>query len=166
MRTKLVLLLFLSASAAAPAQAGSFAQDVSGATGPVILVAAVLPALSGSHSGLARAARRSDGQLVALAVTALIKDTVHEWRPDQSDRKSFPSGHTSAAFPAAGSLAAEHPEQKWLYLGLAAVVGWSRVELDKHYWRDVAAGAALGYASGRWSSHSSEGILIGQVFRW
>jgi len=165
MKTKFavsVLLMLL----VVPAEAGSFAEQVSGAARPVIAIAAALPALGGSHHGLAKAARRCDAQLVAMILTSLIKDSVREWRPDRSDRRSFPSGHTSAAFALAGSLAREHPKHKWLYIGLASLVGWSRVELDKHHPYDVAAGAALGYACGRWSSGSEDGILVGKVFRF
>jgi len=162
-RLALTVVLVL---AAVPAGAASFAQVVSDATKPVITIAAALPAFSRSHRGLAAASRRYDAQLVTMVATSLVKDTVHEWRPNRSDRKSFPSGHASAAFALAGSLAEEHPKHKWLYIGLASVVGWSRVELRKHHWHDVAAGAALGYACGKWSSGSEDGVLVGKVFKW
>lgn len=161
-----LLLLLACFSLIAPAQAGTFSEDVSDATFPLIGLASVLPVVSGSDSATAKAARRYDGVIVAIAVTSLIKETVHEWRPDRSDARSFPSGHTAAAFALAGALSEEKPKQKWLYLGLAALVGWARVDSDKHYWHDVVAGAAIGYSSGRWSAASGDGILIGRVFRF
>jgi membrane-associated phospholipid phosphatase len=56
---------------------------------------------------------------------------------------SFPSGHASAAFTAAGVLAPGDP--LWpLYYGIAAVVASSRVYVKIHHASDVVAGAALG----------------------
>lgn len=33
-----------------------------------------------------------------------LEGSLSEWRPDHSDRKSFPSGHTSVSFAAAATL--------------------------------------------------------------
>jgi undecaprenyl-diphosphatase len=56
---------------------------------------------------------------------------------------SFPSGHASSAFTAAGVLAQGDP--LWpLYYGLAVVVASSRVYVKIHHASDVVAGAALG----------------------
>lgn len=73
--------------------------------------------------------------------------------------KSFPSGHTMAAFTGAGLVCAHH-EQLPLYgrgtyaivCGLAvagaATSGVSRIVSDNHYATDVLAAAAVGLASG------------------
>ena len=164
MKIKLIVLL-LFISILSPVYAGTFAEQVGDLTAPTIGIAAILPACGGSD-GLATAARRVDGVLVALALTDLLKNTIHEARPDRSDNESFPSGHTAAAFAIASVLSEEHPKQKWFFLGLAALVGWSRVESDKHHWRDVLAGAAIGFTCGRWSVESDRGILIGRIYRW
>jgi undecaprenyl-diphosphatase len=56
---------------------------------------------------------------------------------------SFPSGHASAAFTAAGVLSQGDP--LWpVYWGLAAVVSSSRVYVKMHHASDVIAGAAIG----------------------
>ncbi len=56
---------------------------------------------------------------------------------------SFPSGHSSSAFTAAGILSQSDP--LWpVYYGLAAVVASSRVYVKMHHASDVVAGAALG----------------------
>lgn len=56
---------------------------------------------------------------------------------------SFPSGHASAAFTAAGVLAQGDP--LWpLYYGIAVVVASSRVYVRIHHASDVVAGAAMG----------------------
>lgn len=57
---------------------------------------------------------------------------------------SFPSGHASSAFTAAGVLSAHDPALKPIYYGIAAVVATSRVHVQVHHASDVIAGAALG----------------------
>ena len=61
-------------------------------------------------------------------------------RPQTS---SFPSGHASAAFAAAGVLSQGDP--LWpVYYGVAVVVASSRVYVKMHHASDVIAGAAIG----------------------
>lgn len=78
-------------------------------------------------------------------MTDALKHTVREERPDGSDHKSFPSGHTSQSFAAAGTL---HKRYGW-EIGIpahavAAFVGVARVKARKHYVHDVLVGAAIG----------------------
>lgn len=82
-------------------------------------------------------------------ITEGLKRAVGEERPDHSNHSSFPSGHASAAFAMATTLAEYHPNKKWLAYGAASAISWSRVELNRHYWHDVVAGAALGYFTAR-----------------
>lgn len=73
-------------------------------------------------------------------------------------RGSLPSGHTAMAFAFATSLSDEI-RNPWVSAGLytaAGAVGWSRINDDRHWLSDVAAGAVLGiasakFASGRWT---------------
>ena len=75
-----------------------------------------------------------------------------------SGRGSLPSGHTAMAFALATSLA-DDIHRPWATVGLytaATAVGWSRINDDRHWLSDVAAGAVLGiasakFASGRWT---------------
>ena len=75
-----------------------------------------------------------------------------------SGRGSLPSGHTAMAFALATSLA-DDIQRPWATVGLytaATAVGWSRMNDDRHWLSDVAAGAVLGiasakFASGRWT---------------
>ncbi len=57
---------------------------------------------------------------------------------------SFPSGHATTAFAAAVILAAWHPRRAGTFLGVAALVGLSRIVLGAHFPSDVLAGALLG----------------------
>ena len=61
-----------------------------------------------------------------------------------ADRFSFPSGHTAAAFVMASLLCVFYPPVMLLALGLAVMVGLSRVLLGVHYPSDILAGATLG----------------------
>jgi membrane-associated phospholipid phosphatase len=71
-----------------------------------------------------------------------VEPRPHELR--QPLTSSFPSGHASAAFTAAGVLAERDPALRPIYYGLATVVATSRVHVQIHHASDVIAGAALG----------------------
>jgi membrane-associated phospholipid phosphatase len=66
-------------------------------------------------------------------------------RPPSSS--SFPSGHTLAAFTA-GTLLAENKTELAAFVGIAAAVGASRVQLGDHHPSDVVGGALIGTAAG------------------
>jgi len=61
---------------------------------------------------------------------------------------SFPSGHASAAFTAAGVLAQNDPLAP-LYYAIGAVVAGSRVYVKIHHPSDVVAGALVGVVLAR-----------------
>jgi membrane-associated phospholipid phosphatase len=89
----------------------------------------------------------------SLAATSLItegmKEAFPKLRPDGSDRKSFPSGHTSRSFAAAATI--YNRQGKTLGIpafAVAGFVGLARVEGNKHFTVDVLAGAALGAVTG------------------
>lgn len=97
--------------------------------------------------------------LAGAAASTLIKLSAERLRPPLADPTvtslvdvpsgySFPSGHATTAFAAAAAVGVLHPRLRWPLLGLAAVVGFSRVYLGVHWGLDVLAGAALGISIG------------------
>lgn len=61
---------------------------------------------------------------------------------DQTDL-SFPSGHTCVAFATAAALAILLPRWRWVFYGLAGLVGMERVAGNSHYVSDVIGAAGL-----------------------
>jgi len=62
---------------------------------------------------------------------------------------SFPSGHTTTAFALFSMLAFDNRWYRWqvLFFVCAVIVGYSRVYLGQHFFKDIWAGALLGYAT-------------------
>ena len=105
------------------------------------LAAGVISLMKGDFAGTGEWA---EGALWTSVATHTLKFAVDEERPNGNDKNSFPSGPTSAAFQGAAFLQMRYG---WEYglpaYAAAGFVGYSRVHGDYHYWRDVAAGAAL-----------------------
>jgi len=105
-----------------------------------------------AHSETFRAATYDMAQafIVTATYTEILKRAVGRPRPDLSDNRSFPSGHTSNAFALATVANAHFGPKIGVPAYLAAVaIGAARVDKNVHNLSDVLAGATLGYVVGR-----------------
>ena len=124
------------------------------------LTSAALLALAGGRSGRAAAAHG----LTSLGVTATVvnvavKPLARRRRPDRlagdvplarhvqmPSSRSFPSGHSAAAFAFATGVGHVSPAAALPLRAVAALVAYSRVHTGVHYPADVLAGALIGTA--------------------
>ena len=97
-----------------------------------------------------------------VGMTELLKNTIHEMRPDRSGNNSFPSRHTSWAYSISSIASNElYSYSPWWVLGfhvVSAGVGLQRTWTSRHYPSDVLAGAAIGIGS------AALGSWIGEFF--
>ena len=126
-------------------------------SGPVVLAGVgslwAVSRFRGSETFVRFSDDLAQASILNAVITASIKASVHRTRPDGGSR-SFPSGHTSAAF-AAASVVGHHYGLKASLVGYTAAtfVGVSRIDSHRHYLSDVIAGATVGYVTGRTVSH-------------
>ena len=107
-----------------------------------------------------------------------IKHASRRYRPDGSNRLSFPSGHTANAFAIAGVLNSHFgPRVGIPFYAWSVLVAGARMEGNRHYLSDVIAGSAIGIVVGRSISRAgserisilpvplSKGMMITMTFR-
>lgn len=139
----------------------SWAKFASGSGSAAFLaLGTLLPLATDGKEGGQHSLRTVDALIVSTLLTEGLKDVTHERRPDDSDFKSFPSGHASAAFTVAAMQAHFHPKQALLWYAGATAIAASRVTLRRHYTQDVVAGAAIGYLSARFELKQNRGLVL------
>ena len=135
------------------------------------LTSAGLLALGGGSTGRRAAAHG----LASLGVTATVvnvavKPLARRRRPDRladdvsparhvrmPSSRSFPSGHSAAAFAFATGVGAVSATAAVPLRALAALVAYSRVHTGVHYPADVLAGALIGTALAQLTTHAGSG---------
>lgn len=89
--------------------------------------------------------------VLMAGVVNTIKHKAGVWRPDGSNRRSFPSGHTATVFMMATMLSKEYGHKSpWISVGaytVAAATGLSRIANNRHWMSDVMVGAGIGILS-------------------
>lgn len=123
---------------------GSSLNALGAAVGTWVLARATdRPLLQATASDLIRSL------LLASSMVVPLKRVTGRWRPDHSDRRSFPSGHSANAFAMSTALARRYG----IWAGvpcyaLAALTPLARIQDRRHYLSDVVAGGVLGVAAG------------------
>jgi membrane-associated phospholipid phosphatase len=111
--------------------------------------------VKGEHNLLDRTMIYAFANLIMAVSVFSLKDITHVQRPDGSDFKSFPSGHTAEAFLSAEFLYEEYKNISiWYGIGgylVAGSVAYLRLYNNKHWFSDVVAGAGFGIISTRLS---------------
>jgi len=123
--------------------------------------------VSGNDEITRSGARLATALALAGATSTLGKLALGRPRPSESldadgyipfsGQEAMPSGHTAVAFALATALS-DDIHHTWASVGLYTIatgVAWSRVNDNRHWLSDVAAGAVMGVASakvvsGRW----------------
>jgi membrane-associated phospholipid phosphatase len=96
-------------------------------------------------------------------LAVLPSDSVNVIGPGHR-RSAFPSGHTStfALYAGIWAFSAKRQVTSWALLGLAVLVGISRMAVGVHWPSDVLGGLALGWASAwlglRWAPRAPWGL--------
>jgi membrane-associated phospholipid phosphatase len=103
---------------------------------------------------------------LCCAIVSLIGKMIPLQRPDGAAH-GFPSGHALTAFAAACLLMKLYPKVSPYAFAIAALVGWSRVEIREHYMYQVMIGALIGIIIGMAAAHAKEGsgVLLPRILR-
>ena len=111
--------------------------------------------VKGKHQFADKLALYALTNLIAGGVVESMKYSVHRERPNKSNFKSFPSGHSATAFAAAEFLHQEYGHlSPWISVAgysAAAATAYLRIHNNEHWLGDVIAGAGIGIASTRLS---------------
>ena len=89
-------------------------------------------------------------QVLSQVLVQSLKYSVRRDRPDHSNNKSFPSGHSASAFATATVLQRYYGWKVGVpAYGLGSYVALARMSWNRHHASDVVMGAGFGIASAR-----------------
>lgn len=89
-------------------------------------------------------------QVVSQVMVQALKYTIRRDRPDHSNNKSFPSGHSASAFATATVLQRYYGWKVGLpAYALGGYVALARMSWNRHHASDVVMGAGFGIAAAR-----------------
>jgi len=136
---KVIVLLFIFVSGKSIA---STVENIGDTTQILLPISAV--AITGYQKDLDGFKQFAYSFVLTEGTVQLLKHTVHRDRPNGTS-KSFPSGHTAAAFVSSSFLQFRYGYKYGIpAYAVAAFTGYSRIQAKKHWTSDVIAGAAIG----------------------
>ena len=130
--------------------AGATTAEAGGMEQAGTAVAIALPLMAGgfalSKNDWTGVAQLTLDTVATVGTAYALKHVVSEWRPDHSDKQSFPSDTAALAFAPAQFVWDRYGWEYGVPAYLAAgFVGYSRVDAKKHHWYDVAASAGIAF---------------------
>ena len=115
---------------------------------PAVYLGAGLLGAQSRHSFADRTMEGAMSYLFCISTGYVLKKVFKTLRPDGSDLKSFPSGHTMVTFTGAELMRLDYgPWWGAAFYGLACGTAVERLYADRHWLSDVLAGAGLGILS-------------------
>jgi membrane-associated phospholipid phosphatase len=144
-----------------------FSEFVSGA-GTILYLGGgtLLPLLTDGSDGGQHSLRVVDALGTSAALCYGLKEVIRSPRPDnERELDSFPSCHATTAFAVARIQSHYHPDYAILWYGGAALIGYSRLDLNRHRFADVLVGAGLGYLIGEVELGQKRGLLLFPLIR-
>ncbi len=127
---------------------------------------ALLPLLTDGADGGQHSLRIVDAVGTSAALCFGLKAAIRSPRPDNDkELDSFPSCHATTAFALARIQSHYHPDFAILWYSGAALIGYSRLDLNRHRLIDVLVGAGLGYLVGEIELGQKRGLLLFPLIR-
>lgn len=160
-----VLAVLCCTTIATAAKADSFDQDVSrfvSNEGTIIYLGTgvILPLLLDGKNGKNQSLRVVDSLGTSFLVCEGLKAVTDVKRPDSDARDSFPSCHATLAFAVATMQSEYQPKYALLWYAGASAIAYSRVNLNRHRWTEVLAGAAIGYGIAKLELSQPNGLIL------
>lgn len=159
--------MILAPSVQAQTTNKGFSDFVSGAGTALFLGGgSLLPLLTDGADGGQRTLRIVDAVGTSAALCYGLKEVISSPRPDNDkELDSFPSCHATTAFALARVQSHYHPDYAILWYGGAALIGYSRIDLNRHRFTEVLIGAGLGYLVGEIELSQKRGLLLFPLIR-
>jgi hypothetical protein len=170
-RSLLICLTVSSIAVTAPAarsqSKSGFSEFISGA-GTILFLGggAVLPWINDGDKGGQKSLRIVDAVATSAALCVGTKEIFKTPRPDNpNELDSFPSCHATTSFALARMQSHYNPDFAPLWYAGAALISYSRVDLNRHRWSDVLVGAGLGYLVAEVELGQKKGLLLFPLIR-
>jgi membrane-associated phospholipid phosphatase len=156
--------LFQSPSASAQSSWSEFTSGVG--TGVYIGAGSLLPLITDGEKGGQRSLRILDAVATSAALCYGVKSVIRSPRPDnERELDSFPSCHAMTAFSLARMQSEYHPDWAIAWYAGATLIGYSRVDLNRHRLSDVLVGAGLGYLVAELELGQKRGLILFPLIR-
>ncbi len=137
-------------------------------TGTVLYIGggSLLPLLTDGADGGQHTLRIVDAVGTSAVLCYGLKEVIRSPRPDnERELDSFPSCHATTAFALARVQSHYHPDYAILWYSGAALIGYSRLDLNRHRLVDVLIGAGLGYLVGEVELGQKNGLILFPLIR-